>query len=185
MGIAYLFFIADLFIVAYLFWYLAECVRQSAEGEIRAPSAIASSEQPWDMFLQMFRTFVCVLLAAVPAGAYFVYTRQADATFWLILGAGVLFLPMALLAVTMFDSLGGLNPLLIIGSMISTFFPYLGLVTAWYIVAALVVGLWIYLGQSRMFLVVLLLVWATAYLFMVNAHLLGRFYYRNQEKLNW
>jgi hypothetical protein len=94
---------------------------------------------------------------------------------------------MALLAVIMFNSTSGLNPLIIISSIFSTFFQYCGLV-------ALIVAIIFLYVQTIKFLplnpyirmALSPLVQAVEfYLAMVAAHLLGRFYFKYQGKLNW
>ena len=91
----------------------------------------------------------------------------------------------------MFDSIRGLNPVLLIGSVVSTFFQYCGLVL-------LIGGVILIFGavttmetdQTQRVPVARLMLGGIFYslflyaAFMV-AHLLGRFYWRNQEKLNW
>lgn len=92
----------------------------------------------------------------------------------------------------MFDSIHGLAPAILIGSIFNTFFQYCGLVL---MVAPIVLSFrffthipgtdnvemnWV----SWLFLVILFR-GITLYATFVVAHLLGRFYWRNQEKLNW
>jgi hypothetical protein len=90
---------------------------------------------------------------------------------------------MSLLAFVMFDSLSALNPLLLIGSVWSTFFQYIGLLVFSYSVGALVPltvyflhGYWITFHLAE---------FAAFYLMMISAHLIGRFFWKYQEKLNW
>ena len=54
----------------------------------------------------------------------YVRGHDVDAVFWVLYGVGGFLFPMALLAVTMFESLRALNPLLLLGSMFSTLLPY-------------------------------------------------------------
>jgi hypothetical protein len=98
---------------------------------------------------------------------------------------------MGLLACVMFDSIRGLNPFLIIVSILSTIFQYCGLVL---LITSIVLGfkaiqsvqsdsgqqgmlITIFLG--RIFFLFLL------YIAFVVGHLLGRFFWRYQDKLNW
>ena len=98
---------------------------------------------------------------------------------------------MGLLACVMFDSIYGLNPLLLIASIFSTFFQYCGLVL---LITGIVLGfraistirtddiqqetLTMILLESVLYLILL-------YITFVVAHLLGRFFWQYQEKLNW
>ncbi len=87
------------------------------------------------------------------------------------------------MAVAVFESLRGLNPILVISSVFSTFFQYCALVIfscAFFLLIPLAGYL-------------LLRVWILGYLFLliafylglVLAHLLGRFRWKYRDKLNW
>jgi len=100
-----------------------------------------------------------------------------------LLAYGVFFFPMGLLAVVIFDSVAGLNPILIIGSIFSTFFQYCGLILLFFAIGALFIISMTILPQFWLlgfFSNVTLL-----YMAMVYAHLLGRFAWHYKEKLNW
>ena len=98
---------------------------------------------------------------------------------------------MGLLATVMFDSIRGLNPILLLGSIFSTFFQYCSLI--------LLVGGTILIfrsittmetSETQQATVTMLILGGIFYAIslysaFVVAHLLGRFYWRNQEKLNW
>jgi hypothetical protein len=106
-----------------------------------------------------------------------------SAIFWSLLAYGVFFFPMGILAVVMFDSINGLNPVLLICSIASKFFQYCALIMFIFILGFLPVALnWIF-PQSLIISYISSVV--RIYLIMVVAHLLGRFYRRYQEKLNW
>ena len=166
----------------YFLWYLAECIRDSAEGGIRAPETLANAPSLGELFGQLFRLLICILIFAGPVGYYFIKTDRTDAVFWSLLAFAVFFLPIGLLAVSLFDSIRGLNPFLLIGSVFSTHFIYF----------ALVVILWAIVLSVIFILRTLSSIWAVflsgyfiMYILFILAHLLGRFYWRYQEKLNW
>lgn len=186
-----LIFILSILIGLYMFWYITECIHDSAAGRIRAPEAFAISSVG-DMYSQCLHIIGCYLIFAGPVGFYRLWIQRMDAMFWVLLAYGIFFFPMGLLACVMFDSIRGLNPVLLLGSIFSTIFQYCGLVL---LVAAiaLAVGFFTHIQGtenveqnwvSKMFLETLfygIMLYAT----FVAAHLLGRFYWRNQEKLNW
>jgi hypothetical protein len=99
---------------------------------------------------------------------------------------------MGLLAVVMFDSSTAFNPVLWLGSIFSTFFQYCGLVL---LVTGIVLAFSVLTGigetedaeQIPIGTKILEAVFSCLllYIVFVVAHLLGRFYWRNQEKLNW
>jgi hypothetical protein len=97
------------------------------------------------------------------------------------LGAiGIFFLPMSFLAGVIFDSFEALNPLLILQSIGRTFVPYFGLVLFFLAITALAtevipsLSVWAFLRQTM-----------RIYLLLVLANSVGRFYWRNREKLDW
>jgi hypothetical protein len=100
---------------------------------------------------------------------------------------------MGALPVIMFDSVNGLNPVLLIRSFFSTLVQYCGLVILFYglgilfyIFRALMVPVMSQRGViSYMFFAYLLFHIFSIYTLLILGHLLGRFYWRYQEKLNW
>jgi hypothetical protein len=169
--------------VLYVYWYVCECIRDSAAGGIRAPETAGIAPSLWDILLQPLKSVVCLSPFMVPAMFYFGRTQRADAIFWVLYGCGGFLLPMGLLAVVMFDSIRTLNPVLIIGSIFSTFFLYCGLVIFCYglCTAAAAAG---YL-LLRSWILSYLFLFVFFYLVLIGAHLLGRFYWKYQDKLNW
>ena len=182
-GFAFFSFFAGVVIGLYLYWYLCECVRASAAGQVRAPETLAITPGLGDLLLQTLKIVGCLVVFWGPAGLYFFYTHRTDGIFRALVAYGVLFFPMGLLAVIMFDSICALNPLLLIGSILRTLLPYGALVTLFSSV-----GLMLYKVSSAakqagvpglpVYLVLL-------YLMVVAVHLLGRFYWRYQHKLDW
>jgi len=176
-------FFINIVVGLYMYWYLCHCVRDSAEGNIRAPDVLVSSPTIGDMFFQTMKVVICLLFFSAPMLIYYYNTRSTDFVFWLLFGFAVFFFPMGFLAVIMFDSINGLNPILLIGSIFSTFFQYLGLLFLFSILGWLIIQ--IFSVASASVILSLLLPLATIYLSLVTAHLLGRFYWRNRERLRW
>ena len=93
---------------------------------------------------------------------------------------------MVLLAVVLFDSYNALNPILIIGSIFRTFFPYCGVVLLFYGGAFLFMKIDSRLYSFRLLPAVPFISKALQlYLMFVALGLLGRFYRKYREKLNW
>lgn len=179
--------IIDAVIGMYAYWFIAQCVRDSASGGLRAPETAAETPGIWELLWQLLELVACFALCAAPAFVYFRYTHRTDSLFWWLAGCGAFIYPMALLCVIMFDSINGLNPLIIIPSIFSAFFQYCGLVVLISAIIFLYVQT-IKLLPDGFFLRMVLspLVQAIElYLAMMAAHLLGRFYFKYQEKLNW
>jgi DNA-directed RNA polymerase subunit RPC12/RpoP len=175
--------IIRIFVVLFMYWYFAECVRDSAEGGLRAPKIIGDFPPAGEMFQQMVDIISCLVIFFGPFFLYVLVARRAGIIFWLLLIYGIFLFPMVLLAFVVFDSMAGLNPRIIYKSISNTFWQYCGLVLL-FIAAVLVIGV---LGQKVKESEYLAIVvhFAGIYLIFVAAHLLGRFYWKYQEKLKW
>jgi DNA-directed RNA polymerase subunit RPC12/RpoP len=167
----------------YFYWYLCQCVRDSAEGGFRAPETINRTPGLGEMFW-LLRSSVCFLLFAGPVLGYYFSAQQTDATFWILFVYGVLFLPMGFLAFVMFDSvLSGLNLILLAGSICRVFLPYCAMILIF-----IAVGFFTVTHVQDMDFTLLqkfIIHCVELYLLMVLAHLLGWFYHRYQQQLNW
>lgn len=180
-----------IFLIGYCFYYFSECVRDSAAGGIRTPETLGSTLGKDQMLEQYLTLFACYAFFFGPATfyrsyIYFSETEVNNVIFWSLLAYGVFFFPMGILAVIMFDSINGLNPILLVCSIASTFFQYCGLAVLFSGFCFLRVQMLFWSLKYRWGILVrilpdLVLLWL---LFMV-AHLIGRFYWRYKEKLNW
>ncbi len=177
-------FFVMLVLGAYTLWYFCQCIRESADGESRAPDVLVNAPSLGDMGWQCLHVAASLAFFVVPVVAYNIYTEKTDIIFYLLLGYAALFLPMGLLAVAMHDEITALNPLLLIRSIIKTFFSYIKLVVLFYFVGWLLFFS-IKLSSSLPSLLSFLIEAVLLYLLMVMAHLLGRFYWINKERLEW
>jgi len=166
-----------------MYWYFAECIRDSADGGLRAPETFANRPSMGDMFLQTANIIGCLVVFFGPFVFYMLFAKKADIIFWLLLVYAVLFFPMGLLAVVVFDSASGLNPRLLIASISNVLSQYCGLVLL-FVAAVLLISMLGQRVQGPEYLAFILRC-VSIYLAFVAAHLLGRFYWRYQEKLNW
>jgi len=175
--------IINIVIRLYLYWYIAECVRDSAMGGIRAPETLSSKPGLSDMFWQMVSIVGCLVFFLGPAFFYQYFTEKTDTIFWILLAYGIFFFPMGLLAVIILDSSAGLSPILLVESIFRTFFPYCGLILILCGPCALIGKM---LSSSPPSLILSFILFAVfVYTTMVAAHLLGRFYWRYEDKFNW
>jgi hypothetical protein len=175
--------VINMIIFFYAFWYVCRCIRDSAEGGLRAPDVLVDAPSLGDMAWQTIRVAGCLAFFWAPVLIYHRRTESTDTVFWFLLAYAAFFFPMGLSAVVMFDSFSGLNPLLLIASIFSTFLQYCGLVLLFcsfgYILAKFTFALsWSGFLNYVPFAVIV-------YMLMVAAHLLGRFYWRYQERLYW
>jgi hypothetical protein len=188
--------------VGYVLYYLSWCIIDSTKGGLRAPDMTLQSSPGKGEAIECAGIFLaCLVVCFWPAAVYYIFTRKTDLLYWLLTAAGILFFPMALLAGSLHDSIHGIKPMLIIKSVIKTFPGYLAVVVffaGFFAMLSIVIPpppqseglepLWLYLSQvtgaifsSRY----ALRTTGFIYLAMTGAHILGRFYCRYQEKLNW
>ena len=175
--------VINIVIGLYALWYFSECIRDSAAGGVRAPDVMANAPSIGDMFFQTLKVVGCLVIFALPAIIYSIRVKEDNTIYYSLLAGCGFFFPMGLLGVIMFDSFTGLNPLVLIGSIFSTFFQYCGLVIFLF-------GLgFLYKKTESIFSQVPILAYRQIidfiYLLMIMGHLLGRFYWRYREKLNW
>jgi hypothetical protein len=169
----------------YLAWYFSECVRDSAAGGVRAPQGFAL-ENLGEMWSQTIYLAACYAVFAMPAILYRLYSGNTGPVFWLLVGYGVFFFPMGLLAAVMFRSTVAFNPVIWLGSIFSTFIPYCGLVLLVLALGLLLRLLPTFNVFTPLGLLLGPLVFAVwLYGAFVVAHLIGRFFYRYEERLNW
>jgi len=193
LGLVLLFpgLVINLLLGFYMCWYFAECVRDSAAGHVRAPEVFADADIG-TIFGQWLYLAACYAIFVLPAAFYFTYTNRTDRIFWTLVACGVFFFPMALLTVVMFDTSSAFNPILWIASIFSTFFQYCWLVL---FVSGIVLASLALIGigkpeEAREMGIGAKILGAVfscllIYMAFVVAHLLGRFYWRYQERLNW
>ncbi|MHC4439968.1 MAG: hypothetical protein ACYS3S_21635 [Planctomycetota bacterium] len=184
-------FILSILVGLYICWYITECIRDSAAGRIRAPEAFATSSFG-EMYSQCLHIIGCCLIFFGPVGFYRLWIQRMDVLFWVLLAYGIFFFPMGLLACVMFDSIRGLSPVLLLASIFSTFVQYCGLVLLVAVIVLAVVFFTHMQGTENTeqswvsnMLFMILFNGITFYATFVVVHLLGRFFWRNKEKLNW
>lgn len=168
-------------------WYLAICIRAGAEGQTKAPAVFEFSQDDsfWDWLRQFLLILITVALCFFPAVVLKRCGLISEPVFWMIQGIGLFFLPMLLLAVVMFDTINALNPILITASIFSTFLSYCVIVLL-FCVPMILYSMLSAIGSKSLNLFFLLFIRAAnLYLLMIVACLLGRFFYRNEEKLRW
>ncbi len=114
---------------------------------------------------------------------YTAVTRDLGLYFWMLTATGAFYLPMLLLACTLFGSREALNPALIVTSIVATLPAYLGLILRLVLLTTFATFVhwdsW-WLGLPRVFPYA-----ADLYVLWIAGHLLGRFYLRQKGKLGW
>lgn len=191
-----------LLFVGYVLYYLSWCVFDSTKGGLRAPDmTIQSSPAKEELLGWVGILLACTAVCFWPVAVYYILTGKTDFLYWLLTAAGLLFFPMVLLAGFLYGSIGGLNPILIVKSVIKTFFAYLPVVIFFaglFAVLSKVIprlpqsenleSMLLYLSQVINIIFnprFALRLTGFIYLAMIGAHILGRFYWWHKDKLNW
>ena len=196
--------IAALYVLfaGYVLYYLSWCIIDSTKGGLRAPDInFQPSPAKGDMIECAGIFLACIVVCFWPAAVYHIFTKKTDFPYWLLAAAGLLFFPMALLAGLLNDSISGLKPMLIVKSVIKTFpgyFPVVIFFAGFFAVLSIVIPppqqskglepILLYLSQVTSAIFSsrnALRSTGFIYLAMTGAHILGRFYCKYQEKLNW
>ncbi|MCF7976099.1 MAG: zinc-ribbon domain-containing protein [Phycisphaerae bacterium] len=159
----------------YYCWYIAECVNDSAGGGMRTPDAFSSADLSDQLSLAIHLGAAYVMFAG-PAFFYHLYLHRMDALFWCLTVYGVIFFPMGLLAMVLYQDSSALNPFKLLLAIIKCLLPYLGLM----VLLSLVLGLFTLLSR-----IPVLGQFFWVYGSFILAHLLGRFYWRNQARIGW
>jgi hypothetical protein len=183
---------AIILLASYFYYYLIQCVIAAAKDERRAPD-VSNEDIPTfgDLIRRLLLFVSSSVICFLPAIIYIIddlfigFTGQMRAVepppimnIWCLVG--VFFFPMFLLAVAMFDSLMALNPILIISSIFSTFLPYCGLAILFFGIGFLLY----FIAGMQQYLAFFIWV-CDVYVIFVAAYILGCFYRRYEDRLNW
>jgi len=188
-----------LFIAVYLAWFVPECIRDSTRGGERAPSVILSGV---NRFIMISRAACALAVAAVFVFPLLWYVFEDRLTFvisvnppderrniaivCLLATWAAVYTPMSLLSMAMHASPEALNPRFLTSSICRVLASYLRLAAG---IAAYVVVAWLLLDRlySRTSSIPLRACGAGvfAYGILVFAHILGRFYRRHGDALDW
>jgi hypothetical protein len=135
---------------------------------------------------------ICVLLSGYSTAAEYAQ-RLLPSAYWRLLalgftGMGLVYYPMGLLAVAMFDTVAAVNPVLVVPAISKTFCQYV-------LVLAMLGVMWLLREVSSMLLFALPWSWRFAcylpiefyslYTLLVTARLLGVLYRVNSARLGW
>lgn len=190
---AIFFFAGRIILGLYAAWYLAECVYDSATGGTRAPDfAMVGLGDMWSRVLYLLVVYIVYLLPVVLyrilISGFEITGARFEVIFWALAGYALLFFPIGLLAMVVNDSISMLNPFFLLGSILRTFFQYTGLLI---VLAAVGVLLWrasqvaMEEDEIRPFWLEAVGLATSLYVTFVLAHILGRLYWRNADRLDW
>jgi hypothetical protein len=191
-GYAFLLGLVALLILAigvtgYLFAFIKNVVASSAGGDETMPGW-PEAASPADFVGPFLQFLALVLFCFGPFIAWRIWSPDWGGV-WvslLLAAGGAFYFPMALLAVSMGDSIGGVNPALVLPSILRILNHYV-------VAFLLVLGVMVLQTASEWFMELipvpivptLLTEFITLYLMVVSARVLGLMYYVNREKLCW
>jgi hypothetical protein len=196
-------FIMSVLLGGYLFTFLQNIIHSTAAGDSEVPD-LPGINFLEDVLLPFFRLLGLIVVSFAPAVALLIFTL-ATASPMAAIGMlpavllGCVYFPMAFLAVATLDSVGAVNPLVIIPSILKVPLEYI--VTVVILASVLIftkVGDIVLtlafpkgmLTQSvgelvAMFAVKFVWGFIGLYLLTVNTRILGLLYLTNKDKLNW
>lgn len=176
-------------VFGYLCSYLFNVIGQTATGDDEPPDWPDLSRMYDDILCPIGRMVSALVVSLLPLIILAVLAiEQIYAgywTFWVAAGAGLFYLPMALTSMAVHDSVGGLNPAVVLPAIGKTLCGYLVAVgalalslVAGYYLEAFLAGLVPVLGS-------LLAGAASLYFLILQGRLLGLLYLNYRSRLDW
>lgn len=180
--------ILGFFSITYVYVFLKHVIADSARGEDSPPSWPELTNVFSDLFLPFWQLVGMILLCALPALIVpgLVPDSLKPITVVSFFVFGLLYFPMGLLAVTQYDTIAALNPLLILNSIARILGHYL--VTCVILLILLVVqgASGMLADNTTLYLITLPIAqFASIYLLVVMGRVLGIMYFVNQRRLGW
>jgi hypothetical protein len=181
----------------YLFAFLQKVTHTAAQGSDEPVSWPDLTDLSQDVLLPFFQLAATLAVSFAPALAVLMWagvdafsSGNADAVKLLLGGAavlgGIVYFPMALLAVTMLDTILAANPLLVLPSILRVPLEYLLVLVLFAVIFAVRIGG----ALAARFIYVpvlseLVVSFVGLYFLTVQMRLLGLMYYARRDKLGW
>ena len=189
--------VVNVIVIGYLFAFLQKVTQTAAMGSDEPVSWPELSDIGQDIiapFFQLFATYVVsfgpALALVLWAGIEDVSSGNADIYLMILCGIafviGLVYFPMALLAVTMLDTVIALNPLVVVPAALRVRLEYLVILAGLGIIVVVRVGgavatRFVYVPVLTELVISLV----SLYLFTVQMRLLGLMYYARRNELGW
>ena len=176
--------LTSLLLGLYLIAYLQEVISATATGSAEPPGDWA----PVDLveWIRPIWLLVCpIVICFAPAWAWEIYSgRGQDAIYFVLLLLGTLYLPMGLLAVTLFNSPAALAPWVVVPAIRRIPRDYVVVVMGLVVLESIIL-LFLPLHRAAGELGPLLALLLILYFLMLEAHLIGQMYHANRFRLGW
>ncbi len=174
----------------YWYSYLQSIIHTTAYGDDNEPALPEPSKS--ELIGPVFQMFATTALCFLPAVGLLIWRffdpdAEIDTLLLVVVPLSCLYYPMALLAMAIFDSVSGVNPLVVIPAIIKTPLHYL---VACLLLGAVVGFYWVGRFFLPMFIPIPILPMAISscvwlYFMMVMSRVLGLLYFCNRERLGW
>lgn len=176
--------LASLFFAGYFCATYFSIVETSAVGHKEAPMFPDVSNVMEDLIFPFLKMLVIIAISFLPAIVYVFSTGKSDGIYEILVLLGIVYLPMAALAVIVLGNLSVASPLTVIPSIINAGGSY------WIVILLLFVvyGLERILGEALSGIPIvsaIIMGLVGMYVLMVSARALGCLYQKKSEKLAW
>lgn len=181
--------IVNIFISGYLCAYLMRIINHSADGEEEVPD-FPEFYDWWDsVFTPGWLMSGPIIFCSIPALAYNFLARPSrpftDPVILLLAGFGLFYLPMGMIAVSMTQSLGALNPVYILPAIFKAIDKYIIAIAVLAIIFVLNSSVKKYFDDSIPVIGDFLKASLNLYFLIIEGRILGLIYYLNRDCLNW
>jgi hypothetical protein len=177
-------FVMQWLIGGYLAGYMLKILSSSANDEPQLPSWPDLTDLWDDLIRPIFLLAALVAFSFLPAIAWGLKFQWGDGPFWTLLTLGLLYLPMGMIAIALWDSIAALNPMLIVPAIAHLPFNYL--LACLGLVAAVMIE-WAFQSVSDLIPFAGSLIGHIIGLFVlaVEMRILGLLYFTNRRVLGW
>lgn len=178
-------FLAIVLLFGYFTAYYYQVLQHTATGSDAEPDWPDVSDFWDDLIRPLLQVIGVLIVANLPWALAIAFTGSPDSPISLVARIfGMFYFPMALLAVVVLGHLGGANPLLVIPSILRTF-PGYAVVAAIAILLPFGIDLIIDATEETPWIAWGVSTFLSLYLITTHARLLGLFYRRKEEALDW
>ncbi len=178
------YWISVIMIIGFVFAFMQNVIVSSAHGEDKMPE-LPELSGFWSGIFVPFLRLVLIWIACLVPGLVmqFALSPLAAVPFYLL---GLTCIPMAILTVSLADSLRGLNPVIIMSGIAKVPLPYLIICVVFAVATAVRVVSELLLGLLPIpVLPAIVGTFVGLYGLTVGSRLLGLLYYTNKDKLAW
>ena len=115
-------------VIVYILAFFADIIGASANGDDELPGWPDATDFFSDLLHPAFLLVACGLVCVLPGTLLLIYFDHQPILGWVAFGLGAFYLPMAMLAVVLFNSVAALNPVTVISAIARIPVPYTCLV---------------------------------------------------------